>query len=84
QKIRDLGDPTLKSEVSLLKQLEEAPFDFSAIRVDGVEDRNIGPICNFDLKTGKRGLSFPRTMEFAIRQAHQGRPIIVIEIRQNE
>ena len=84
QKILTHGGPTLKAEFSLLKKVEEEPLDFSAIRVDVIENRGEGPICVYDLKTGKRGLSGPRTAEFAIRLLKHGRPIIVIEVRPNE
>jgi hypothetical protein len=46
--------------------------------------RGSGPICVYDLKTGRRGLSKVRTLEFAVRLAKYGRPIIVIEIRPFE
>lgn len=83
-KIITYGGPTLKAEFSLLKKVEEEPWDFSAIRVDVIENRDEGPICVYDLKTGKRGLSGPRTAEFTIRLLMHGRPIIVIEVRPNE
>lgn len=84
RKILKLEDTTLKAEVSLLKKIEEAPLDFSAVRVDVLEDRGFGPICVYDLKTGRRGLSSARTIEFATRLLGYGRPIIVIEVRPYE
>lgn len=81
KKILTLKDPTLTSEQSLLKRMEETPIDFSAVRVDVLEDRNVGPICVYDLKTGRRGLSRSRAIEFARRLAFHGRPIIIIEVR---
>ncbi|PWK63563.1 hypothetical protein C8K44_12457 [Aminobacter sp. AP02] len=83
-KILQLEDTTLKAEVSLLKKVEEAPRDFTAVRVDVLEDREFGPICVYDLKTGRRGLSSARTIEFATRLLGYGRPIIVIELRPYE
>lgn len=83
-KIVALKNPTLRSEYSLLKRLEETPLDLSAVRVDVLEDREVGPICVYDLKTGRRGLSSARTIEFATRLAHMGRPVIVIEVRPFE
>ncbi|GLS30522.1 hypothetical protein SAMN04488498_103165 [Mesorhizobium albiziae] len=82
-KIRDLGDPSLRPERSLTKKIEEAPFS-NAVRVDVLEDHGTGPICVYDLKTGRRGLSKARTLEFGVRLAKYGRPIIVIEIRPFE
>lgn len=67
----------------MIKEIEEAPFS-NAVRVDVLEDRGSGPICGYDLKTGRRGLSKVRTFEFAVRLAKYGRPIIVIEIRPFE
>lgn len=84
RKIEKLSNPTLKSELSLLKRLDEAPLDFSAVRVDVLEDREVGPICVYDLKTGRRGLSRARAIEFAARLAHRGRPIVIIELRPYE
>ncbi len=84
KKIMSLKDPTLTSEQSLLKRMEESLIDFSAVRVDVLEDRNVGPICVYDLKTGRRGLSRSRAIEFATRLAYLGRPIIIIEVRPYE
>lgn len=84
RKILLLEDPNLKTEVSLLKRVEESPLDLSAVRVDVLENRGIGPICVYDLKTGRRGLSNARTIEFATRLLRYGRPIIVIELRPFE
>lgn len=84
KKILALKDSTLTSEQSLLKRMEETLFDFSAVRVDVLEDRNVGPICVYDLKTGRRGLSRSRAIEFARRLAFHGRPIIIIEVRPYE
>ncbi|CAI2932678.1 protein of unknown function [Aminobacter niigataensis] len=64
--------------------MEETLIDFSAVRVDVLEDRNVGPICVYDLKTGRRGLSRSRAIEFARRLAFHGRPIIIIEVRPYE
>jgi hypothetical protein len=83
-KIVTLNDPTLRSEQSLLKRIEETLVDFSAVRVDVLEDRNVGPICVYDLKTGRRGLSRSRAIEFATRLAYHGRTIIFIEVRPYE
>lgn len=66
------------------KQMEEVPLDFSAVRVDVLEDREVGPVCVYDLKTGRRGLSRARTIEFATRLVHLGRPIVIIEVRPYE
>jgi hypothetical protein len=84
RKILQLEDPTLKPEVSILKKVQEAPLDLSAVRVDVLENRGVGPICVYDLKTGRRGLSAARTIEFATRLLGYGRPIIVIELRPFE
>ncbi|MBB6356117.1 hypothetical protein ACFFTN_23170 [Aminobacter aganoensis] len=83
-KIVALNDPTLRSEQSLLKRIEETVIDFSAVRVDVLEDRDVGPICVYDLKTGRRGLSRSRAIEFARRLAYLGRPIVIIEVRPYE
>lgn len=84
KKILALKDSSLSSEQSLLKRMEETLVDFSAVRVDVLEDRNVGPICVYDLKTGRRGLSRSRAIEFASRLAFHGRPIIIIEVRPYE
>lgn len=84
QKVEALLNPSLRSEQSLLKRIEDAPLDFSAVRVDVLEDREVGPICVYDLKTGRRGLSRARAIEFAARLVHLGRPIIIIEVRPYE
>ena len=74
KKITALQDPDLESEYSLIKKVEEAPLSFNAVRVDVLEDRDTGPICVYNLKTGRRGLSAARTAEFAVRLWDRGRP----------
>lgn len=99
--------PTLETEVSFLKTMDEAPpaikqemedslkkatvfpppLTYGAkdsIRVDVYEKVGDKTICVYDLKTGKRGLSFPRMVEIAAHVAIKygaASQIVVTEIR---
>lgn len=83
-KVRSLHDPSLTAELSIWRQIIESPLDPTAIRYDVLEDTGDGPICVYDLKTGRRGLSTARISEFAKRLGAKGRPIVVIEMRPFE
>ena len=55
-----------------------------SVRVDVLEDAGDKTICVYDIKTGRRGLSFPRMVELADHVAdHYGADyqIIVTEVR---
>lgn len=86
RKVDALSDPDLKAELSLSKTLDEALLRPGSIRIDVVEDSGIGPICVYDIKTGRRGLTSKRVREFARRLSlrSRGRVIIISEIRPYE
>ena len=90
QKIDEMNDDYLKAEVSFLKGLEAGRGIRGTIRVDGigrVKDRP-NTACIYDIKTGDRGLSFPRMLEMAVnsRKAYNGQitNFIVTEVRPTQ
>lgn len=84
--IDSLNDPELTAELALWKGLEESPIALGSIRIDVVEDHGTGPVCLYDIKTGKRGLSLRRAADFVRRLSLllKGRTMIVTEIRPFE
>ena len=74
------------AELALWKGLEESPIALGSIRIDVVEDHGTGPVCLYDIKTGKRGLSLRRAADFVRRLSLllKGRTMIVTEIRPFE
>lgn len=92
--VRNLNDPDLRAEVSLLKTLQETGSvpavqetvygRRNSIRVDVLENAGGGTVCVYDIKTGTGGLSPLRVAEIArtvyLRFPNAQR-IIVIETR---
>lgn len=94
--IRNLLNPNLQSEVSILKTLEEtgelpklsSPFsqygERGSIRIDVLENAGNSTVCVYDIKTGNRPLSVARMREIAQTVAVRFggiRRIIVTETR---
>ena len=65
QQINELHDPDFRAEVSYLKSQEEDYGKKDSIRIDVLENVGDGTVCVYDIKTGRRGLSIPRTNEIA-------------------
>lgn len=88
--IDGMNDPYLKAEVSFLKGLEADPGIKGTIRVDGIGRVKERPdtVCIYDIKTGIRGLSFPRMLEMVVnsQKAYNGeiRNFIVTEVRPTQ
>jgi hypothetical protein len=80
--IRSLKDDNFKSEISVLKS-EEAGGKGS-VRVDVLERVGNGTVCVYDIKTGEKPLSLPRSVEIATN-VNQLFPntwrILLIEVR---
>ena len=81
----------LRGEVSLMKSTAASYGQPGSIRIDVLENRGDGTLCVYDIKTGERGLSLPRTVEiagYAFSNTRMfGRPparIIVTEVRPFE
>lgn len=84
RQINELHDPDLRAEVSYLKSQEEDYGKKDSIRIDVLENVGDGTVCVYDIKTGRRGLSIPRTKEIAknvFGAFPNTRRIIVSEIR---
>ena len=65
--IKDLDDPSLLAEKSLLKTKAEANYgDPGSVRVDVLENVGSGTVCVYDIKTGNSVLSGPRMSEIAV------------------
>jgi hypothetical protein len=82
-----LNDPYLKAERSYLKGIEDGYGVKDTVRIDGLGRVRKRPdtACIYDIKTGERGLSFPRMMEMVVNTqlAFNGaiRRFIVTEVR---
>lgn len=84
RQIVELHDPNFRAEVSYVKNIEENYGKKDSIRIDVLEKVGDGTVCVYDIKTGRRGLSLPRTAEIAknVFGAYSDtRRIIVSEIR---
>jgi hypothetical protein len=82
--IDDMNDPNFRAEVSVLKSLEETYGTKDSVRIDVFENTGKGTVCVYDIKTAKRGLSLPRSLEIAtkVHSSFSGvESIMVIEIR---
>jgi hypothetical protein len=83
--IERLLDKDFKAEVSLLKSGGNTYYgERGNIRVDVLENVRNGTVCVYDIKTGDRGLSLPRSLEIAktVRWNYPSTSrIIVIETR---
>ncbi len=90
KEIDRMKDPYLKAEVSFLKGLEAGRGLKDSIRIDGIERVKKRPdtVCIYDIKTGIRGLSFPRMFEMVVnsQKAYNGeiRNFIVTEVRPTQ
>lgn len=88
--IDGMNDGFLKAEVSFLKGLEADPGIKGTIRVDAIGRVKKRPdtVCIYDIKTGIRGLSFPRMLEMVVnsQKAYNGeiRNFIVTEVRPTQ
>ena len=97
QKIKELDDPKLSTEVSYLKTLGETgeppqnphrPVrrgQKGSVRIDVFEDTDTETVCVYDIKTGKSGLYRGRSLEIAraVHARYGNKQIIVIEMRPN-
>lgn len=95
RQISNLDDPDFLAEVSLLKTLEETGEEPStshrqseygvpgSVRIDVLENVGNGTVCVYDIKTGARKLSAPRSVEIAavVFRRYRAINIIVTEIR---
>jgi hypothetical protein len=84
EQIDDMNDPNFRAEVSVLKSLEETYGTKDSVRIDVFENTGKGTVCVYDIKTAKRGLSLPRSLEIAtkVHSSFSGvESIVVIEIR---
>ncbi len=63
--INNLRNPIFRAEVSYVKAREEDYGTKDSIRIDVLENVGDGTVCVYDIKTGQRGLSLPRTVEIA-------------------
>jgi hypothetical protein len=89
--IEGLGKKDFRAEVSRIKS-READVRYGekgSIRIDALENHyEISTVCVYDPKTGKRGLSFPRTAELAEaafeKFKYKPNYIIVIEVRPGQ
>lgn len=85
-----MKDNYLKAEISFLKGLEAGYGDKDTIRIDGIGRVKERPdtVCIYDIKTGIRGLSFPRMLEMVVnsKKAYNGeiRNFIVTEVRPTQ
>jgi hypothetical protein len=72
-----------RAELSLLKGEEERYGKIGTRRIDVFENPQNGAVCIYDIKTGRRGLSFARFQELASTAAfYYGRTrIIIAEMR---
>ena len=86
-KIRELGDPNFRAEVSKVKS-EEADAIYGengSKRMDGLQTVNNKTLCVLDLKTGKKGLPFTQAFHYAeVLLKHPNMRIIVSEVRPYE
>jgi hypothetical protein len=84
-KIDALHDPSLTTEVSILKSNVDASRYGAkeTVRIDIIEDRGDGTVCVYDLKTGRAFLSRARLFEIYdnVLRKHQASRIIVVEVR---
>lgn len=78
-------NPNFRAELSLLKSKDASYYgQKDSIRVDVYENPGNSTVCVYDVKTGDRGLTFPRSREIAsnVQFYYPGtRRIIVTEIR---
>ena len=85
QKIDNSGDKKLAAEVSFFKQMTEGSYrEKGSIRIDVLEPTDKETVCVYDIKTGRRGLYFPRMTEIAsnvLRRYPDTKRIIVTEVR---
>jgi hypothetical protein len=88
--VNEKKNPNFRAEVSVSKSKLEARYgEKGSVRIDVYENRQgTSTVCVYDPKTGKRGLSFPRTTELA-ETAHRlfgykPKQIIVIEVRPGQ
>jgi hypothetical protein len=66
QDIDTLADRDFRAEVSLMKSDPKVHYGIrGSIRVDVLENVGNGTVCVYDIKTGERGLSLPRSKEIA-------------------
>jgi hypothetical protein len=84
--IQNLRNPNFRTEVSLLKGLEDdARYGAKgSIRIDVLENVGNGTVCVYDIKTGRSGLSPARMAEIAgtvLTAYPRTQRIIVSEIR---
>ena len=82
--IRVVGHKNLRSEDSFIKSADESYGKRGSIRIDVLENTGNGTVCVYDIKTGRRGLSLPRSKEIAsnVQKVYPGtQRIIVIETR---
>jgi hypothetical protein len=90
EKIRGLKDAHLAAEVSFLKGSEEDYGVKGTVRIDALERVRERPdtVCIYDIKTGRRGLSFPRMLEMVVNSrkafGNQIRNFIVTEVRPTQ
>jgi len=90
QKIDEMDDDYLKAEVSFLKGFEAGRGIRGTIRIDGIGRVKERPdtACIYDIKTGVRGLNFPRMLEMVVnsQKAYNGeiRNFIVTEVRPTQ
>jgi hypothetical protein len=89
--IQGLDEENFQAEVSRIKSKEEdARYgEKGSIRIDALENHSdISTVCVYDPKTGKRGLSLPRTNELAEtafkKFKYVPNHIIVIEVRPGQ
>ncbi len=89
-KVKDVGDPDFRPEVSVMKSKAAAKYgEEGSVRIDAYENhRKISTVCVYDPKTGKRGLSFPRMTDLAkgalVLFQYVPRHFIVIEVRPGQ
>ncbi len=77
-------DPNFRAEASLIKSKDAGPGSLGSRRIDVLENTGNGTVCVHDIKTGERGLSFPRALELAstVSYYYPGtKRIIVTEVR---
>jgi hypothetical protein len=89
--IEGLEQKDFRAEVSRIKSKEEDVRygEKGSIRIDALENRSkISTVCVYDPKTGKRGLSLPRTTELAEaafeKFKYKPNQIILIEVRPGQ
>jgi len=90
EQIDSAGYPDLRAEISAYKiametGLKPVPYGYAArLRIDAVEYRSDSTMCIYDFKTGKAGLSAPRSYDLGLA-GYLSKPgfnrAIVIEVR---